>query len=86
MQAVLRNEVVAALADAVLVPHAAPGGKTEGTTRNVLARGQRLFTVTDENNAHLIDAGAEPFDLDRVSAALSAPHPSQAAYSAGDRA
>ena len=69
-QAVLRNEVVAALADVVFVPHAAPGGKSEATARNVLARRQPLFTFADENNAHLVQAGAEPFDLDRVRATL----------------
>lgn len=69
-QAVLRNEMVAALADVVLVPHAAPGGKTEATAKNVLARGQSLFTFADENNAHLVHAGAEPFDLDRIRTTL----------------
>lgn len=69
-QAVLRNEIVAALGDVVLVPHAVPDGKTAATARNVLARGQRLFTFIDENNIHLTQAGAESFDLDRVKSAL----------------
>ncbi len=58
-QASQRNELVAALADAVLVPYAAPGGKAESTAKNILARGQPLFTFADENNAHLFHAGAE---------------------------
>ena len=57
VQAIQRNELVAALADAVLVPYAA-GGKSESTAKNILARGQSLFTYTDENNAHLIRVGA----------------------------
>ena len=58
VQAIQRNELVAALADAVLVPYASPGGKSESTAKNILARGQSLFTYTDENNAHLIRVGA----------------------------
>lgn len=71
-QAVLRNEMVAALADVVLVPHAAPGGKTEATARNILARGQSLFTFDDENNAHLLRAGANRYELAHVLAELAA--------------
>gem|GEM_PF-3483873 len=40
-----RNRFVAALADAVLVAHAAPGGKTEGVCREVVARGGRAVPV-----------------------------------------
>ncbi len=69
-QAVQRNELFAALADAVLVPYAVPGGRTDATARNALARGQPLFTFGDENNAHLIHAGAEVYELDRVRSTL----------------
>ena len=64
-QAIKRNELVAALADSMLIPYAAPGGKTEATAQNVLARGQPLFTFADENNAHLIQAGAKAYELGR---------------------
>ena len=67
-QAVQRNELVAALADAVLVPYVTPGGKAEATARNILARGQPLFTFGNENNAHLIEAGARGYELGRVMA------------------
>ena len=70
-QAIKRNELVAALADAVLVPYAAPGGKTEATARKVLAHGQPLFTFADENNAHLIQAGAKAYELGRVKSVIT---------------
>lgn len=77
-QAVHRNEIVAALADVVLVPHAAPGGKAEATAREVLTRGQPLFTFADDSNSHLISAGARPYELGRIMLALQAGTPTQA--------
>jgi hypothetical protein len=71
-QAVQRNELVAAMADAVLVPYASPGGKAEVTAKNVLARGQPLFTFSGEGNARLIEAGARCYELGRVMAGRSA--------------
>ncbi len=70
-QAIQRNELVAALADAVLVPYAAPGGKAESTAQNILTRRQPLFTFPDENNAHLLHAGAEGYELARVESAIT---------------
>ena len=69
-RAVQCNELVAALADAVLAPYAVPGGRTEVTARNVLARGQPLFTFADESNATLIEAGAEVYGWGRVRSLL----------------
>ena len=60
-QAARRNHLVAALADAVWVPHAAPGGKTWATVRAALARHQPVFTFANEDNAGLLEAGARPF-------------------------
>jgi predicted Rossmann fold nucleotide-binding protein DprA/Smf involved in DNA uptake len=60
-QAVKRNNLVAACADAVWVPHAAPGGKTWETVRAALERHQAVFTFADDNG-DLMDAGARPFD------------------------
>jgi hypothetical protein len=71
VQAIQRNELVAALADAVLVPYAAAGGKAESTAKNILARGQPLFTFADENNAHLIRVGARRYELGSVMAEQS---------------
>lgn len=71
-QALARNELVAALAEAVLVPHAAPGGKTESCVLNVIARNQQLFTFDDESNSNLLLAGAKHFDLTHAAPMLAA--------------
>ena len=61
--ALLRNTFVAALADALFVPHAVPGGQAELTARQAIARGQVVMTFDDQENAHLIDSGARPFRI-----------------------
>lgn len=43
-QSILRNDVVAALADALLVPHASKNGKTWTAVRKALAYGQKIVT------------------------------------------
>jgi len=53
---------VAALSNAVLVPHAAPGGKIWETAATGLARGQRVITFDDEENKAFIEAGAIPVE------------------------
>jgi len=62
-QAVRRNNIVAALADALLVPYAAPGGKAWTTVHTALKREQPVFTFDVEDNAVLLEAGARPFEL-----------------------
>ncbi len=62
-QAVQRNNLVAALADAVWVPHAAPGGKTWEAVHSALERRQPVFTFDVNDNAALLDSGARPFEL-----------------------
>lgn len=57
-QALQRNNLVAALADAVWVPHAAPGGKTWTTIRAALERQQPVYTFDDPSNHELAMAGA----------------------------
>jgi predicted Rossmann fold nucleotide-binding protein DprA/Smf involved in DNA uptake len=61
-QAVRRNNLVAACADAVWVPHAAPGGKTWATAGAAMDRQQPVFAFTDDANGGLMEAGARPFD------------------------
>lgn len=65
-QAVLRNNLVAALADEMWVPHASPGGKTWQTVYSALERSQPVFTFKADDNAPLLDAGARPFELLRT--------------------
>ena len=56
--ATVRNRVVAEMAAAVVVAHAAPGSKMEALCRELLAAGKPLYTFDDPANAALIQAGA----------------------------
>lgn len=62
-QAVKRNNLVAALTDALLVPYASPNGKTWTTAHTALKRKQPVFTFDVEDNADLLKAGARPFEI-----------------------
>ena len=65
-----RNACVAALADRLLVAHAAPGGKTERLCRDALVGGKRVFTLESADNAHLVALGAAPLAADDPAACL----------------
>ena len=65
-QAQRRNEFIAALARAILIPHASPGGNAETIAQQAIDRGQPLFTIDDEENKHLIQLGARPYNLDAL--------------------
>ena len=65
-----RNAFVAALADRLLVAHAAPGGKTERLCRDALAGGKRVFTLESSDNAHLVARGAVPVAADDPAACV----------------
>ena len=56
--AIIRNRYVAAAANAVVVPHAAPGSKVEDLSLDLLAAGKSLYTFDHPANAALIHAGA----------------------------
>jgi len=58
--AVERNRLVAALADALFVPYAVSGGKTNTLVCESLQQGQKVYTVDDENNKELIALGVKP--------------------------
>lgn len=57
-QAQVRNRAVAALAEAVLVVHAAAGGKTEALCREIVGWGRRLYALDDAQNAGVVALGA----------------------------
>ena len=65
--AMMRNELVAATADAMLIPHASPSGKSWSIIPAAIDRGQRVFTFEDAENLPLLQAGVEtlpvPFTL-----------------------
>jgi len=54
-----RNRFVAALADQVLIAHAAEGSRTEQLAREVAAAGKTLYTLPSPDNANLIALGAQ---------------------------
>jgi hypothetical protein len=76
-QAQTRNEFVAALAAAVLIPHASPGGKAEIIARYVLERQQPLFTFEDEENNSLLELGARPYNIDEIKSLVAAERPAE---------
>lgn len=66
VQAQKRNELIAAMAAAVLIPHAAEGGKTESLARSVVQRGQPIFTFLGDENVNMARIGACAYDLAEV--------------------
>jgi predicted Rossmann fold nucleotide-binding protein DprA/Smf involved in DNA uptake len=66
-----RNEFVAALAEAVLIPHASPGGKAEALATRVAERGQLLFTFDDDENGDLVSIGARPYNCEEIRVRLA---------------
>jgi len=59
--ALTRNLVAAALAETVLIIHAAPGSKTEAFCRELLRWGKSLRTFASEHNANLVGMGVADF-------------------------
>jgi predicted Rossmann fold nucleotide-binding protein DprA/Smf involved in DNA uptake len=57
-----RNQFVGALAAAVFVAYADPGGKTEEFCKSVLRSGKPLYTFESQYNKAILDMGAEPVD------------------------
>ena len=64
--AILRNDMIAALAKALLVPHAAKNGKVWATVRRALENGQRILTFEDEANSDLIASGARAYRINHI--------------------
>lgn len=54
----MRNRLVAAVADVVLIPYASFGGKTEQLCREIISWGKPVHTLESEHNSSLISAGA----------------------------
>ncbi|HYU19896.1 MAG TPA: DNA-processing protein DprA [Chloroflexota bacterium] len=61
-----RNELVAALADEVLIAYAEPGGKTEALARTVLGWGKPVLTPDSSYNTALIALGAAAIGADQI--------------------
>lgn len=63
---VARNRFVAALADAIFVAYAEPGGKTEQMCRDAIGWHKPLHTFNSDTNANLIAMGVKPVNPDDV--------------------
>lgn len=68
--AYLRNRFVAAIADKVLIAHAAPGSKTAEVAREVLAWGKAVLVIDDRANQAIVASGAEAVNTVTGSAVL----------------
>lgn len=65
-----RNRIVAALADQIVVPYAAPSGKTFELCRVIESWGKPLYTLASDANVGLSKIGAEAVDVAHVVSAL----------------
>ncbi len=61
-----RNECIAALADLLLIAHAAPGGQLERLCHITRSWGKPLLALAHEANAGLLALGAKPIGPDQV--------------------
>jgi len=73
-QAIQRNCLIADLATALWVPHAAPAGKVWTTVRKTLAVGKPVYTFDDPANRELLDAGAKPLNVSAITSLLKRTH------------
>jgi len=62
-----RNQFVTALAAAVFVAHAEPGGMIADLCREIVSRDRPLYTFTSGYTENLIGLGARPVEVDRIS-------------------
>jgi len=65
-RALVRNQFIAALADAVLITHATPGGRSESFCHELYTEGKPLFALDTVENTNLFNLGAEPLRPDRI--------------------
>ena len=65
-EALLRNDMVAALAEAILVPHASKNGRTWTTIRRALEKSQKILTFEDDANVDLIASGARAYQSNLI--------------------
>ena len=73
-----RNALVAALATEVVIPYAAPGGKTESLARRHAGAGKSILTLDSPANANLIAIGASTIEAQHSAhqkASVSRRHP-----------
>lgn len=59
-RALRRNYFVAALAEDIFIPYAAPKSKTERFRHELLKWGKRIYTMADAKNGNLLNKGISP--------------------------
>ena len=62
----MRNRYVAALADMILILHAARAGNTERLCRELIGWQKPVYTFDNEINENLVRLGAQALALDNV--------------------
>lgn len=65
-QALFRNDLVAALADVIFVPHASSHGKTWAAVQKAFQRDQEVLSIEDGANKDLIKSGSKVFQKRQV--------------------
>ncbi|MGD9974747.1 MAG: hypothetical protein AB7S77_16930 [Desulfatirhabdiaceae bacterium] len=65
-RAIFRNNLVAAMSVAMLIPHATASGRIWQTVRQSIETGHPVFTFDDEANTNLKDMGAKADRIDIV--------------------
>lgn len=68
-----RNRYVVSLADAIFIPHAAPGGGLERLCQTIPATGKPFWTLDEPANAPLIALGAHSFQPRQLPTAWGQP-------------
>ena len=66
-----RNVHVAALADSLLIAHAGKGSKTEQLGKNAIAEGKPVFAIDSPDNAHLVETGIVPIQIEKLRTLLT---------------
>jgi hypothetical protein len=54
-----RNHFAASVANKIIIPYAAPGGKTESLCKEWIEKGKSVFTFNCDCNKNLFNLGAE---------------------------
>jgi predicted Rossmann fold nucleotide-binding protein DprA/Smf involved in DNA uptake len=70
-----RNLCAAALASAVFIVYAKPGGKTEQFCREVVAWGKPVYTFQGQLTANLVSLGAQALEIAEIVASVSSNSP-----------
>jgi predicted Rossmann fold nucleotide-binding protein DprA/Smf involved in DNA uptake len=66
-----RNRFVAAMADKVLILHAAPSSKTEQLCKELISWQKTVYTMDSEANQNLVELGLNPVTLEQAGNLIS---------------